>query len=270
MTTTKIAGGNVTLDKLADGTTNNNIIRWNATTTQWEETNLATGLGENVESTDGSITGGQNSAALVAMDLGVNVDNSTLEIDPTDGVQIANGGVTTDEILDGTIATDDIANDAVTTTKIAPSGTDGEILTTTTGGAVSWQPPAVVAMGKVDASLSPVNTKLSGAAVTHPSTGNYTVTFDTARPDSNYIIQLTLYGAPTGSTIQVQNQTTTGFDVVIVSTQPNFNPASPTFTTDSGGSTPHTHTGIVDTFLIVDNLIFLQQDASWYFTITDF
>nr|WP_321414199.1 hypothetical protein [uncultured Allomuricauda sp.] len=172
--------------------------------------------------------------------LDVNVDDSTIEVN-------------TDQL------------------RVKPSATDGDILTTT-GGTVSWQPPAVVAMGKVDASLSPVNTKLSGATVTHPSTGNYTVTFDAARPDSNYIIQLTLYGAPAGSTIQVQNQTTAGFDVVIVSTQPfiSFSQPSLTTSTTSAGVPSHTHMGTVDPFFTVQDLTFPQQDAIWYFTITDF
>ncbi|UBZ12802.1 hypothetical protein LDL77_12975 [Flagellimonas marinaquae] len=266
----QIVDGGVTFAKFQNGTTDNNIIRWNATSTQWEETNLSTGLGQNVESTDGSITGVQNNAALVAMDLEVNVDNSTLEVDPTNGVQIIDGGVTTNKILNGTILEEDIANGEVTPVKISPSAspTDGDILTTT-GGTVSWQPPAVVAMGKVNGDGS--HAKINGATATRNSIGNYTVTFTTARPDADYIIQLTLYGATAGSTIQVENQTNIGFTVSITSTQPNFNAVSPPFTTDLGGPTPqHTHTGFVDPFPIVDNLAFSPTDAIWYFTITDF
>ena len=245
MTTTKIAGGNVTLDKLADGTTNNNIIRWNATTTQWEETNLATGLGENVESTDGSITGGQNSAALVAMDLGVNVDNSTLEIDPTDGVQIANGGVTTDEILNQTILEEDIANDAVTTIKIldanvTPSKIQGGsantlLRTDNTGTTVQWDSHLSLyhAIGKVNNSTATSN--ILGANISNLGTGNYQVTFSTNANSDDYIIQLSvLNAAGNGYSIEVVTQDPDNFTVQI---------------SDSTGA---------------------AADASWYFTVIDF
>src|SRR5690606_29132428 len=87
VTTSKIVDGNITLDKLADGTTHNNIIRWNNSASQWEETNISTGLGENVVSTDGSISRVQDLAALVAMDLEVNVDGTTLEEAPTNCIR---------------------------------------------------------------------------------------------------------------------------------------------------------------------------------------
>ncbi|MBW8244930.1 hypothetical protein K1F50_19140, partial [Muricauda oceani] len=193
------------------------------------------------------------------------IDGNGLTGDPLD---LADDAVTTDKILDGTILEEDIANGEVTPVKIAASATDGDVLTTT-GGTVSWQPPAVVAMGKVNGDGSPA--KMNGATATRNSLGNYTVTFATARPDADYIIQLTLYGAPAGSTIQVENQSNIGFTVSITSTQPSFIAVSPPFTTDLGGSTPqHTHTGFVDPFPIVDNLAFSPIDAIWYFTITDF
>ena len=44
-----------------------------------------TGIGQNVTSTNGSITGGVANAALVAMDLQVKVDNATIKINAVDG-----------------------------------------------------------------------------------------------------------------------------------------------------------------------------------------
>src|SRR5690606_22156166 len=76
VTNIKIADANITLDKLFPGTTDNNIIRWNGTI--WEEANIATDFGEDVVSTDGSISGVADNAALVGMDLGVNVDEISL------------------------------------------------------------------------------------------------------------------------------------------------------------------------------------------------
>ncbi|MGX1930746.1 beta strand repeat-containing protein [Flagellimonas sp. 2504JD4-2] len=62
---------------------------------EWQDAaSLAANLGEDVTSSNGSITGVQNDAALVAMDLEVNVDGATIEVDAVNGVQIADNGVT--------------------------------------------------------------------------------------------------------------------------------------------------------------------------------
>ncbi len=59
---------------------------------------VATSLGEDVTSTNGSISGTQADAALVAMDLQVNVDDTTIEVNATNGVQVKDDGVTTAKI----------------------------------------------------------------------------------------------------------------------------------------------------------------------------
>ena len=63
-------------------------------------------IGKDGGSTNNSITGftSGNKAFLSELDLGVNVDGATLEIDATNGIQIKNGGVTKDKILDGAVA----------------------------------------------------------------------------------------------------------------------------------------------------------------------
>ena len=72
--------------------------------TAWVSISNPATIGKNVTSTDGSITGIADNAALVAMNLEVNVDDATIEINTTNGIQIKNGGVTKDKILDGAVA----------------------------------------------------------------------------------------------------------------------------------------------------------------------
>ena len=83
----------------------------------WQD--ASTGLGENVTSTDGSITGIANDAALVAMDLEVNVDGSTLEVDATNGVQVKDGGILSAKIADNAVTTGKISDNSITTAKVA-------------------------------------------------------------------------------------------------------------------------------------------------------
>src|SRR5690606_26435415 len=54
-------------------------------------------------STNGSITGVANDAALAAMDLAVKVDGTTIEVDATNGVQIKDLGITTAKIADNAV-----------------------------------------------------------------------------------------------------------------------------------------------------------------------
>jgi hypothetical protein len=100
----------------------------------------------------------------------------------------------------------------------------------------------VVAMGKVngDGSVD----KITGTGITRNSAGNYTVTFIAARPDPNYIVQLTLLGAGPDVTIEVTGvPTINGFTVQISQLSTGAAPG------------PLTTTPI---------------DAQWYFSITDF
>ena len=117
---------------------------------QWQDAvTLATSLGEDVTSTDGSITGVMPNAVLTNMDLKVNVDGTTLEVNPTNGIQVRDNG----------IGTPKIADNAVNGTKIQvagevqgallfnngtdwvslPNGTPGQVLAMdTTGTAPEW------------------------------------------------------------------------------------------------------------------------------------
>ncbi|MGA9638108.1 hypothetical protein, partial [Flavobacterium sp.] len=60
-------------------------------------------LGKDVTSSDGSILGVQNKAALVDMNLQVKVDNSSIEVNPVNGLQVKDSGITPPKIVSGGI-----------------------------------------------------------------------------------------------------------------------------------------------------------------------
>ncbi|UOY07509.1 hypothetical protein L0P88_02895 [Muricauda sp. SCSIO 64092] len=169
ITSAKILDGQVQTDDIADNAINNSKIADNGVTTdkigtagaadansilgtdaagdpQWQDAaTLAASLGEDVSSTNGSISGTAANAALVAMDLEVNVDGTTLEVDPTNGVQIADNGITTDKI--GTAGAAD-AN---------------SILGTDAAGDPQWQDAATLA-ASLGEDVSSTNGSISGTA----------------------------------------------------------------------------------------------------------
>ena len=103
-------------------------------------------------------------------------------------------------------------------------------------------------MGKVNANATTVNATgialpTAGTGIVRNSVGNYTVTFDTARLDADYIIQLTLLNAGPTRTIEVLGTPTINSFIVQISEL-------------SLDTTPS----------IISNPI----DAEWYFTVTDF
>ena len=138
----QVANDGVTTDKIGTAgiTDANRILGTDAAgDPEWQDAaTIATNLGEDVLSTDGSITGIAADAALVAMDLEVNVDGTTLEVDATNGVQVLNDGITntqiaddaiqTENIVDGQVQTNDIADANVTPAKLADGTAAGEIL----------------------------------------------------------------------------------------------------------------------------------------------
>ncbi|WP_158975766.1 hypothetical protein [Cellulophaga sp. L1A9] len=101
--TLELADDAVTTDKI--GTTagdENKILGTSATgDPEWQDAaTLATNLGEDVTSTNGSITGTTLDAALVAMDLGIKADDITIEVNPDNvtGIQVKDDGITIDKI----------------------------------------------------------------------------------------------------------------------------------------------------------------------------
>ncbi|SNQ44079.1 beta strand repeat-containing protein [Cellulophaga lytica] len=106
---------------------------------EWQNASqIAASLGEDVTSSNGSISGVAANAALAAMDLEVNVDDTTIEVDATNGLQIvagsidntklANDAVTGAKILDASIESNDIADKNITLTKLADGTTLGQLM----------------------------------------------------------------------------------------------------------------------------------------------
>jgi len=87
------------------------------------------------------------------------------------------------------------------------AGTVGQVLTATTTGTV-WAEPAVVAMGKANGANA-IN--VNGASISG-GVGSNTVNLTNARPNNDYIIQLTVSG---DNRIYVTNQTAGSFTVEI-------------------------------------------------------
>ncbi|WP_411030524.1 beta strand repeat-containing protein [Spongiimicrobium sp. 3-5] len=167
ITTTKIADDNVTVAKvgatLADA---NKILGTDATgNAEWQDaTTVATSLGEDVSSTNGSITGGQADAALVAMDLEVNVDDTTIEVDAVNGVQVKDDGITTAKI--GTagagdankILGTDAAGDPEWQDAATVSTSLGEDVTSTSGVITGGQPDAALVAMDLDVADGSIET----------------------------------------------------------------------------------------------------------------
>ncbi|WP_165747790.1 beta strand repeat-containing protein [Cellulophaga sp. Z1A5H] len=101
--TAEIVDDAVTTAKI--GTTagdENKILGTSATgDPEWQDAaTIAANLGEDVTSTNGSITGTALDAALVAMDLGIKADDITIEVNPDNvtGIQVKEDGITVDKI----------------------------------------------------------------------------------------------------------------------------------------------------------------------------
>ncbi len=73
--------------------------RWNKIVTESE----ITALPKNVTSTNGSITGVANNAALAAMNLEVKVDNSSIEVNGVNGLQLKDAGITSAKIKENAV-----------------------------------------------------------------------------------------------------------------------------------------------------------------------
>ena len=226
-----------------------------------------------------SITDGDITSAKIT-------NNTITDIDVATGAAIAGSKINpvfTDNVsTTGTLAVTGqttINTGANSTTLPTDRGTANQVLTTNGAGAATWQTPTanpLKAIGKIDGAGGVLKIT-SGVTPTRNSLGNYTVDLSSlSLPDANYIIQLTLLGAPAGSTIQVTNQTAASFTVQISAIQQTFNPSPPIGFTTGDPDLPnmnavaaHTHSGLVDTFIIEGTSID-PIDAQWYFTVTDF
>jgi len=146
----------------------------------------------------------------------------------TDGTiataDIADGAVTSAKIADATIATGDLADDAVTAAKIADNavgadalnvsgnGTSGQALISDGDGTFSWGTASLLTAttgsapyygARAWASINEPSAVLQSSAnissLTDNGTGDFTLTFTTAMPDTNYSVVF-------GSSYYAQNQ----------------------------------------------------------------
>ena len=102
--------------------------------------------------------------------------------------------------------------------KDAEAGTSGQILSST-GTGVDWidapSTSPVIAMGKVDAAAIAERVNSAVSDVDNTATGIYQVFLAAPRPTNEYIIQLSLFNAGAGYSIEVVSQSINSFDVQI-------------------------------------------------------
>ncbi|WP_047419268.1 hypothetical protein [Cellulophaga sp. Hel_I_12] len=165
----KLADDAVTLTKIGTAVGDENKILGTDTAgdPEWQDAaQIALSLGEDVSSTNGSITGVATDAALVAMNLEVKVDDVSLEVNPdtTTGLQIKDAGVTTDKIDAAAVDNSKLADDAVTITKIGTAlGDENKILGTNIAGDPEWQDAAQIAVS-LGEDVSSTNGSITGVA----------------------------------------------------------------------------------------------------------
>lgn len=146
------------------------------------------------------------------------VDNNiNIEVDSITGLQIVDRSIRADDIAGSAInGSFHIQNRSVPLIKLIPSAIPNQIIKTNTAGTDAiWAAPPIspIAYGKVDGNSAlkiygvTGNTFTVGGSVTFPS-----INFVPARPDGNYIIQLTVKG---DNSIILLNQNPNAFTVEI-------------------------------------------------------
>lgn len=137
----EIEDGAVTADKLGTDVAGAGITR-NATTGALEvDTSTLTGGGD-ITGTGITVTGGTDAAfADVTLEIAVDaIGPSELQASAVSSPNIADGTITNPDLANNSVATDNIIDGNVTFQKIAPSPTDGQVLTTVDSG-VEWATP---------------------------------------------------------------------------------------------------------------------------------
>ncbi|MFD2587587.1 beta strand repeat-containing protein [Croceitalea marina] len=174
----------------------------------WDDTNNVLGIGTNTPDTSGNIriqvNGSTRSGGFITSDGSANAPSYRFNSDPNTGMfwggaadelGFSVGGIEALRIRDeGTTDSELVVNGSLELTEqlldeTGATGNAGDILTATATG-TEWKEPAVVAMGKANGanSISVNGATIGGGA------GINTVTLSTARPDDNYIIQLSVVG----------------------------------------------------------------------------
>ncbi|SMC32213.1 hypothetical protein SAMN05660703_0110, partial [Cellulophaga tyrosinoxydans] len=211
ISTAKLEDNAVTTAKIGTVAGDENKILGTNTTgdPEWQDASaLAANLGEDVISTNGSITGTALDATLVAMDLEVKTDGITLEVNPdnTTGLQIIDGGVNTLQIANNAVTNLKIADDAVNTAKLEDNavttakigtvaGDENKILGTNATGDPEWQDASALAANLGEDVIS-TNGSITGTAL------------DAA------LVAMDLEVKTDGVTLEVNPDNTTGLQII--------------------------------------------------------
>ncbi|KGK28671.1 hypothetical protein EL45_19600, partial [Cellulophaga sp. E6(2014)] len=134
-----IANTAVTLEKLADGNSDGQVMRWNNTSSTWELVDLGSVTVTENDGIVGNEVTNATDGTLIRSGAGSEISPYTLGV--------ATGGITTLEILDGTILTEDIS-----------SGGNDRVLVTNAAGAVEWIDKATLVPATTVSNTSTVNT----------------------------------------------------------------------------------------------------------------
>ncbi|MDE5421153.1 hypothetical protein L3073_02910 [Ancylomarina sp. DW003] len=172
ISTTKISNDAVTVDKLAHGTADGQVMRWDATAETWQLVDLGSvTVTENDGIIGNEITNASN-GTLTRSGAGTTSDPYTLGV--------STGGINTAELADNAVTTAKLTDGVVTPTKlngISTNGTSGQVLATNADGSFSYADATVVedvlsststsnalsaAQGKILKDLVDVNTAKTG------------------------------------------------------------------------------------------------------------
>ena len=200
--TAEIGDDQVTGAKIADGEVSNAKLA-NSSLTVTAGSGLTNG---GVVSLGGSVTldiGAGNGVVVNANDVGLDVitTGTTASIGSNSGLEVGSDGL---RLLGGCAD-----GEALVWNSTAEEWECGGL------GAPTLQ--GVAAFGYVNGTTGALNAG-DGASISRTAAGSYTVTFDTAESDANYIVLLTVEDDRAGRddiNITVDNQATTGFDVTV-------------------------------------------------------
>ena len=167
-----------------------------------------------------TLTNPQSGATGVDLSPYINTDSQDISTDPDrpGNITIENGSTLSINVEDGD-------SDPTNELELPAGGTNGQVLTTS-GGAVSWEDPVsspVVAWGKIRGSGAIAGG--SGIASVTSNSGEYTIEFTEPRNDTNYTVQLSVFG---DNRIYVTGQETNAVTVEIRDNV-NDNPIPATF-----------------------------------------
>jgi hypothetical protein len=152
---------------LVSGTSDGQILRWNATTSKWTLA-TSTGLSSSLTSTQIYVGNGSNVAAPVPLSGDATLSNAgalTIANNAVNSNKIADGTITTADILDGTIASTDVLDGAIMNVDINPAAAISGSKISPNFGAQNIITTGSVSTSALNASGAVTFNALSGAGV---------------------------------------------------------------------------------------------------------